>query len=130
MNLKKIIETLRAAKHSAVTYETRELAESFEEFLSLYNQKDVLKSDPDYLKKVQDSYKRVWDRFEKTASAHGLSIEGVKDYFNNKNNFSSIQWNTLQSLKQGLEIEEQKEEQPPQTAPVKKLRKNKNRIRI
>ncbi len=125
-NLRNIIETVRAAKETAPSYETHELAEHFEEFLTLYQDKDSFDTNPDYRSKLTRSYKQVWNGLEKLALSFGLSIDQIRAYFENQSNFTPQQWANIQSVKQEVDSQ-MKEDETPTLSPSKKLKKLKHK---
>jgi|GEM_PF-3358768 len=129
MNFKKIKEIIEKAKEAAPNPEMVRLAESFEELVLLHEASGELKGVDDwvaYSKRFKDSRQRMAEQLEKTAFSLGLSPEQMKAYFENPKNFSSVEWNEMQNLRnEALENKKESTEIKP-----KKLKiKNKN-IRI
>lgn len=118
-NLEKIKEIINEAKNTAPTKETWEIAESFEHFLSLYEQKDEKHENPvEFFHMLSASYQKLWQTFEKMSAVYGLNIEELKEHFNNPANFNEKQWDNIQTLQRYVE-----EETAPKTTRSKKIKR-------
>ncbi|MBI5272962.1 MAG: hypothetical protein HY861_03155 [Chlamydiia bacterium] len=129
MDTEKVLEILKKAKETAPNGKMYALVESFEEFLSLYNQKDtMIFQEPGFFGKLQDSYKRLWETFEQTAMSYGLSVKLLKEYFSDSRNFTGQQWREMQALKQEIVGEEKVGAQAP--IQTKLRRRNKHKVKV
>jgi hypothetical protein len=103
MNMEKMKELLKKAKETAVRAETRELAESFEEFLDLYTlRNDPESKGPEFSQKLLDCHHKLWEKFENTAKMLGMTPQALKDHVQNPTNFSLKEWRALEDVKQDL----------------------------
>lgn len=123
MEFEKIKELIQKARLAAKTDDFRELVDSFEGFVDLYNQKERATEDLDFRMKLDESHRKFWSHFEKVSAMFGLNPETMRDYFENSKNFSPAQWEQMQNTKRIVE------EQSAPSSPSK-LRKNANKVRI
>jgi hypothetical protein len=128
MDFKKAKEIVERAKESAPNQQAHQLAESFEEFILLYEARKEVKTPLDwalYAKKLQECRSSMLAHLEKTAASLGLSVTQMQAYFENPKNFSQSQWIEMQTMRE----EVLHEKQGPVAVSRKKPRINKN-IRI
>ena len=102
MDLEKVKELIKKGEAFSENESCRTVAKNFGEFIALYEQKDALKEDLEYLRKLDASYKQLWSSIRKASGGMGISIPGLKDYFENPAHFSKEEWQNLQILKRQL----------------------------
>jgi hypothetical protein len=130
MSFEKIKEIIKRTKEAAPNPETVQLAESFEEFILLYDARVEVKTPADwviYTKRLQEGRAQVLAQLEKTAASLGLTVEQMQSYLANPTNFSHEQWMEMQGVREAQQLGA-KVEHP--IASHKKLRNKKNNIRI
>jgi len=99
MNIEQIAEMIKKAKKSTSQPEVLRLIDAFEGFLDLYTQKDQ-EDTQSFREGLELSYQKMWQAFEQAASVYGLSASVIKQHISDSKNFTELEWDAIESLKQ------------------------------
>ena len=127
MDIVKLKEIMRRAKEAAPNSSLANMVDSFDEFLELYAARKEARPNPEeYFQRLNDSYRIMWDSFEQAAASYGMNSEVIQAYFTNPVNFTADEWQTMESLKEGVRSIANDTSKSTQ----KKIRNNNKKVKI
>ncbi len=76
-------DLIAKAKQFAPQEECQRLAESFEEFMELYYQRDAFRGDREFALRLEAAHQKFWASFNQAAGHCGITPEWIRDHIRN-----------------------------------------------
>lgn len=83
MEKEQIKELIQKAKAFASNEDGEQLADSFEEFIELYYQREHFCGNAEFALKLNAAHKRFWASFNQAAGQFGITQEFIREHFKN-----------------------------------------------